>query len=126
MSAFTEFTSYERVVGTRKLYQLTDVLPWWGGKENGLGPVQIPEGTTFDISVPRVLECVLSPHDPEVLTASAIHDYFLNNGYDAPFAAGEFRRACRALGSSRFKAWALFYAVLIWTTVLAPIVGKFK
>ena len=124
MSAFTEFTDYDRVAGTRKLYQLNDDLPWNVGKEDGLGPVQIKEGTKFDISVPRWLEWAQSPHDKQVLLASAVHDYFLNNGYDIPFAAGEFRRACRALGCGRLKAWRLFYAVLFYTTVVRGIQGK--
>ncbi|MEM1375862.1 MAG: DUF1353 domain-containing protein [Pseudomonadota bacterium] len=114
MSAFTDFDDYERVAGTRKTYVIGSDLVWEIGKKGSGHFVTVKAGTTFDISAPRWLEWAQSPHDPQVLKAAAVHDQHSREGYDIPFASAEFRRACEALGSSRAKAWRLFWATFIY------------
>ncbi len=115
MSNFTKFKSFSKVPGTYKTYQLDDKLSWNIGSKSSSWLLDIPTGRTFDISVPKWLEWVQSPHDRSVLLAAAIHDELLNLGHDQAFASAEFRRAAIAGGTAKLKAWVLFFATLIWT-----------
>lgn len=126
MSAFTAFTAYERVIGTRKRHVLLDDLLWEIGARGSGWVLTVPTGYTFDISVPRWLEWVLSPVDRRVLLAAAIHDRLLELGHDVAFASSEFRRAVRALGVNPIFAMALFTSTLIWTAIGRKIAGNTK
>lgn len=126
MSAFTAFTAYERVTGTRKRHVLRDDLLWEiGARGSGWVPT-VPAGYTFDISVPRWLEWLLSPFNRRVLLAAAIHDRLLELGHDVAFASSEFRRAVRALGVHPIPAMVLFLSTLIWTAIGREIAGDAK
>jgi hypothetical protein len=115
MSAFTDFEAFSRLPGTRTLYSLDGPLTWEVGKRGSGWTLNIPAGTTFDISVPRFLEWAQSPHDRRVLLAAAVHDELMRQGCDRPFASGEFRRACMARGVPCAFAWALYFATLLAT-----------
>ncbi|MEZ5878969.1 MAG: DUF1353 domain-containing protein [Tepidamorphaceae bacterium] len=103
----------------------------------------------FDLSVPWWLQWALSPHNRVWLPAAAVHDYMLETGCDAFFAAGEFRRAVQAridrATADRIKqliargwperlagawcwitrdrrVWPASIGVLIWTVLKLPSV----
>ena len=119
MSKFNTFDAFEHVQGTYKKYRLTDTLEWSIGKKNSGWVLDIPEGTTFDISVPRVLEFITNPHDARLLPCAAVHDVLLERGFDKAFASAEFRRAAKARGIGTTKAWMLFLSTLVWTAILS-------
>ena len=116
MSAFTNFQAYGLILETRKLYQLGADLHWECGRKGSGFWLTIKDGTTFDVSVPRWLEWAQSPYDRRVLLAAAVHDELLRQGFDRPFASGEFRRALIALGTAEWWAWALYFATLFATS----------
>lgn len=114
MSAFSEFDGFVPFeVGTT--YVLTSHLGWDIGRKGSPWFLIIVSGNVFDLTVPRGLRWLQSPHDRQLLPAAAVHDELLKRGHDRPFAAAEFRRAARARGVGPWKAWALFLAVLAWT-----------
>ena len=115
MSAFTKFDHFERDPSTRTKYVLTKELVWDIGAKGSGWQLVIPAGTKFDISVPRVLEWALNPHDKKVLLAAAVHDELLIRGHDAAFSSSEFRRAAVARGCSHMWAWVLFLTTFMWT-----------
>lgn len=117
MSDFTNFENFEHVADSYKIYRLKSPLIWDIGAEGSNWRLEIAKGSTFDISVPRLLEWVLSPHDRRVLPAAAVHDELLRRGFDIVFASAEFRRAIIARGLNRLWAWLLFFATLIWTAL---------
>jgi hypothetical protein len=122
--SFTKFTAYRRI-GKSKKYILEEDLYWDIGKKNSGYPLKIEKGTVFDISVPRLLEFIQSPHDKKVLLGAAIHDELLKRDFDVPFASSEFRRSCIARGSNSAKAWMLFYTTLGYTSINRYIKRKF-
>jgi hypothetical protein len=56
-----------------------------------------------------------SRHDPELLRASAFHDYWLSLDVDRAVAAARTRIIARVDGASAQKSWRVFFAVLFWT-----------
>lgn len=114
MSAFTTFSAFSRL-GDTDTYRLDAPLVWHVGAKDSGWELVIPTGTTFDITLPFYARPFLSPHDPQVLPAAAVHDELLKRGFDPAFAAAEFRRALKARGSSSLWGWTLFAATLLWT-----------
>lgn len=112
---FSTFEDFALVAGERKLYVLQSDLCWNVGKKDSGYLLELPLGTTFDISIPRLFEWLLNPHDRRVLLAAALHDELLRRGFDIGFASAEFRRAAIARHYPGWKAWGLFGATLIWT-----------
>ncbi|MDB2384199.1 DUF1353 domain-containing protein, partial [bacterium] len=90
MSKFTEFDQFEQVEGTRTQYRLTGDLVWEIGAKGSGWLLVTDAGTVFDISVPRWLEWLQSPHDKRVLLGAAIHDELGELGHDVAFASAEF------------------------------------
>jgi hypothetical protein len=88
---------------------------WEIGRKGSGKPEIIPVGFEFDFSVPRLLEWLVDPHDADNLAAAALHDWLLDDGYDRPFSASEFRRVLVARGVKSAKAWVKYFAVLFWT-----------
>lgn len=117
MSRFTYFEDFDLVEGSRKLYQLNGSICWEVGALDSGWELTIPEGTIFDISVPRALEWIQNPHDRAVLLAAAVHDELLKHGHDVAFASSEFRRAAMSRGCSTRRAWLLFTTTLLWTAI---------
>jgi hypothetical protein len=102
-------------------YILTAPLVWAIGQKHSTWLLTVAENEVFDLSVPPGLRWLQSPHDRKLLPAAAVHDELLKRGFDRPFAAAEFRRAARARGVRPWRAWALFFAVLAWTS--RPVSG---
>ena len=75
----------------------------------------LPEGMTFDLSVPRWLSWVLSPHNRAWLPAAAVHDELLRRGHDAAFAAAEFHRAVKTRAPDDWRRKLAFIGVLVKT-----------
>ncbi len=118
MSNFSTFNAFTRAIETRTDYMLGEKLVWDIGAKGSGWPLIITTGFRFNISVPRLLEWLLSPHNRRILPAAAIHDVLLNRGHDKAFASSEFRRACIARGVHPAFAWVLFFATLIKTQFL--------
>lgn len=117
MSMFTKCQDFYLVPGERTRYRLECDIVWEIGAPNSGWLLHIEKGTEFDISVPRWLEWLQSPHDRRVLLGAAIHDELLLKNLDAVFASAEFHRAIRARHTPPVRAWILFFVTLIWTVV---------
>ena len=113
MSDFTSFDNFELVSGNT--YVMGDTVTWDIGVQDSGWVLELTKGFEFDLSVPRCLEWVLSPHNRQILLASAVHDKLLLDGHDPAFASSEFRRACVARGVNVYLAWVLFLATFMWT-----------
>jgi len=125
MSDFSRFEDFELVEGDT--YRLTAPLVWHVGAKTLPFRLEIPAGTTFDLSVPWWLTWVLSRHDRIWLPAAAVHDVLLREGGDSWFAAAEFRRTAEARvrraikdGKIRldWRPWPASLGVWLWTVVL--------
>jgi len=82
-------------------YITTKPLGWEvGRKGSGLWLV-VPPHYPFDVSVPRALRWLFSPHNPRFLKAAALHDFALVDGWDRVSAAAAFSEALRASGVRR-------------------------
>lgn len=114
--SFKEFDHFIKRANTRRYYILLSPLAWDIGKKSSGWTLTMPAQTTFNLSVPKAFEWLISSHDRQLLPAACVHDELLRLGFDKPFAAAEFRRACTARGVKPLKAWALFFATLFWTS----------
>ena len=74
----------------------------------------VPKDFKFEVSVPRGLRWVLSPHNPKYLKAAAIHDHMLERGWDRPTAGGVFQAALKVSGVGSTKRLTMFFAVTLW------------
>lgn len=126
MADFSKFNEYCLVDGQRTKYCTTGLAYWEVGKEGSGWVLDLPIGTQFDISVPRFLEWAQSPHDEMVLPAALVHDVLLERGFDPAFASSEFRRVLRSGGASTFKQWHLYFATLLWTIAIRPLMNYFS
>ena len=77
-----------------------------------------PKGFVFQVSVPRCLEWLISPHDPEWLWIARRHDTRLHlHGWPAGKAAWAFLDDAKTrLTQRRWIAYPAFAGVYIWTT----------
>lgn len=116
MSQATEFSDYKLNSGIT--YSLTSELMWDIGIKDSGWQLVIPESFSFDISIPKALWWLVSPHHEPWLLASCIHDRLLNEGFDRSFAAGEWYRAAKAMEKYDDKSWLVlgaYYAIVLWT-----------
>ena len=74
----------------------------------------VPSGFEFDVSIPRGLRFILSPHNPKYLKAAAIHDHMLKANWDRPTAGGVFQAALKVSGVSSSTRLTMFFAVTLW------------
>jgi len=114
---FSQFDDFSLLDNSRKFYVLDKPLVWDIGMKGSGWSLEVPAGIIFDISVPRCLEWILSPHDKRILLAALVHDVLLRRGHDAAFSSSEFRRAAIARGVNGSFAWMLFFATLIWAVL---------
>lgn len=86
-----------------------------GVKGSGLR-VTIPAGYVTDLaSVPRWLWWFLAPYDPQYAAAAVLHDYLRSwAGFDPLTAHTTFLDALMILGVERWKAMAMFLAVVVF------------
>lgn len=119
MSAVKDFTGVVPIAGTRKRYGYRDVFSWEVFSKGSGFFLVVPsyKEYDFDVSVPKFLEWLVSPHDPILVIASGVHDRMLELGYDEAAASAEFRRVLVAFGYPRFKAWRMFTYTLAVTAI---------
>lgn len=88
-----------------------------GLKGSGL-TVTVPKGFVTDLaSVPRWLWWLFAPHDPQYAAAAVLHDYLRSwADFDPVTAHAIFLDALLILGVARWKAVAMFAAVLIFNS----------
>ena len=86
-----------------------------GLKGSGL-TVTVPAGFITDLtSVPRWLWWLLPPYDPQYAAAAVLHDYLRSwAGFDPLTAHTTFLDALTILGVERWKALAMFLAVVVF------------
>ncbi|WEK04570.1 MAG: DUF1353 domain-containing protein [Candidatus Devosia phytovorans] len=86
-----------------------------GLKGSGL-LVTVPAGYVTDLaSVPRWLWWFLPPFEPQYAAAAVLHDYLLTwSGFDRLTAHTTFLDALKILCVERWKATAMFLAVVIY------------
>ncbi len=114
MSAYTDHAGPIEVTQLEGIrFRLERELIWRIGHIDG--PVyRVPEGFTFDVSVPRFLRWLFSPHDRRMLKAAALHDHMLESGWSRITAAAEFHNALKADGVGAARRLAMLMAVLLW------------
>lgn len=117
MSNFSTFDDFAPIAPGSLLYDMRSSCVWDIGKRGSGWSLELKPGRTFDISVPKWLRWLLSPHDRNVLMAARVHDELLEEGFDQAFASSEFRRALKVRGMSVGQSWVLFVATLLWTTL---------
>lgn len=95
-------------------YITTDQIAWQiGAPKSGLWLV-VPQGFRFDVSIPRWLHWILSPHDPRYLIAAALHDYAIHElGWGRVTAAAPFSEALKAENLGRLHRLAMVLAVIV-------------
>jgi hypothetical protein len=122
--SFSTFDNFKFVEGADKTYELTEDLVWEIGKKGSGLYLYLNKGTQFDITVPKGLQWLQSPHDRILLLAALVHDELLERGFDNAFASSEFRRAAIARGKNSVYAWLLFFLTLAWTEVKSISIYK--
>lgn len=113
MSSLTDLKDWTRPLEGIK-YQTTREATWEVAFKGSAWWVVVPPGFRFDISVPRGLRWIISPHDPRYHPAACLHDYLLVSGWDRVRAAAEFHLALQATGIPRLPRLALFLAVAVY------------
>lgn len=80
--------------------------------------ITVPEGFETDLaSVPRWLWWLIAPHDPQYAAAAVLHDYLCDwAGFDLMTAHAIFLDALLILGVDRWKATAMYLAVVIFNS----------
>lgn len=112
MSSYTDSFGVIHLDGVR--YLLTAKLHWdIGAKGSGL-TYRIGSGFVFDVSIPRILQWLFSPHDRRFLKAAALHDHMLEAGWSRAESAAVFHEALKADGVPRWKRMAMFLAVALY------------
>lgn len=88
-----------------------------GVKGSGL-TIIVPAGFSTDLaSVPRWLWWLFAPFDPRCAAAAVLHDYLRSwSGFDPMTAHTLFLDAMLILGVERWKATAMFLAVVIFNS----------
>ncbi|WP_019998779.1 DUF1353 domain-containing protein [Aureimonas ureilytica] len=113
MSAYTDSPAlFERLDGIR--YRVLVPITWEIGKKGSGWAFTVLAGTVFDVSIPRPLWWVFSPHDRRFLKAAALHDELLIAGIDRVTAAGAFNEALKADGVSAARRLAMTAAVAFY------------
>lgn len=113
MSAYTEVASvFERLDGTR--YRVVIPIRWEMGRVDSGWWFDVPTGFEFDVSIPKPLWWIFSPHDRRFLKAAALHDELLRSGVDRVTAAGAFNEALKADGVSSARRLAMTAAVAFY------------
>ena len=111
MSAYTSHAGAVRVSGI--VYKLTEPMLWRIGHKDG--PIYVvPEGFTFDVSVPRLLRLLFDPHRADFHKAAALHDHMLQSGWSRITAGAEFHNALKADGVGAITRLVMFLAVVLW------------
>lgn len=112
MSAFTEQTDWHEKQGAG--YITTAPLDWEVGRKGSGLWLRVPVGTFFDVSVPRFVHWLFSPHDARYRKAAALHDYALADGWDRVSAAAAFADALKAGGVGRLERLTMVFGVIVW------------
>lgn len=108
MSKATQYDDYIHVYKNK--YKLGSNLVWEIGLLGSGWELTVPKDFEFDISVPKWLQWLISPHHRAWFLGSAIHDYLLKNGFDRGFAAGEWYRGARAMREKDSLRWLVLVA----------------
>lgn len=88
-------------------YETTAPVIWAG--------ITVPAQYRFNVSIPRPLWWLLSPHNPRYLRAACLHDYALHKlHWGRVRAAAPFSEALRAEGLGRVHRLAMVLAVIVW------------
>ena len=113
MSDFTKGEDWcVRLRGTK--YLSSEPISFELGKLGSNFTYVVPSGFEFDVSIPRGLRLILSPHNPKYLKAAAIHDHMLSAGWDRPTAGGVFQAVLKVSGVGSITRLSMFFAVTLW------------
>lgn len=106
MSDFTRTKNWYEKRG--EIYVTTKPVIWGIGTKGSGFQLVIPEGTPFDVSIPKWVWSLFDRHDPKYFKAALVHDVLLRKGWSRLTAGGEFHRALVATKVSvrtRFLFW---------------------
>ena len=96
-------------------YRTTAPIDWGIGSPSSKIRITIEAGRTFDVSVPRGLRWLVSPHAPQYRLAGLIHDELLHvHNWTRIRAGGEFHDALRAAGTPPATALAMWLVVSVF------------
>lgn len=114
MSKFTDLKNwYLPLTGID--YITVKEVPWEVGRKGSNLWLIVPDGYTFNVSIPRCLWWLLSPQDPRFLAAACLHDYALHvETWDRVSAAAGFSDALKAMGVGRWTRLAMVLSVIAY------------
>ncbi len=112
MSEFTKSTITFTYIGGIE-YKTDQELTWHIGHLDGPKYV-IPKDYIFDVSIPRALYWLYSPHQQTFLKAAAIHDHMLEAGWDRITAGAAFHEALKSDGVHKYRRLTMWLAVSLW------------
>ena len=113
MSNFTQKSNWYKQISKYK-YITTQELSWEIGTLGSGLLLIVPKNFQFDISVPKYLQWALSPNNPKVLKAAALHDYALDLGWDRVSAAAVFHGGLTSQKINKWYRLLLTISVLVW------------
>lgn len=90
--------------GGSRGYMTTAQIDWPIGRKGSQHIETIPKGFEFESSVPRVLQWLWSPHDPNFLLSACVHDWLIEAGYDLDFCDSQWLAAARKSKASKVKS----------------------
>lgn len=115
MSAFTDLQDWYRPHPVNPYYETTKVVCWEIGTKGSDMWIEVPVNYRFDVSVPRCLWWLLSPHDVRFHKGACLHDYALHElGWERVSAAAAFSEALRATGVPRLLRLVMVFSVIAW------------
>ncbi len=113
MSLYTKAdVEFDHVSGIK--YASRFPIVWNIGRVDSGLTVIVPPGFVFDVSIPRWLRWLISPHEKKFFKAAALHDRLLKEGWTRIAAGAVFHDALRADGVPAWLAIIMWLAVSLW------------
>ena len=113
MSTYTKAIDWCVPVGGI-LYKSIKPLTWEIGTLGSGLSVTIPEGSVFDVSIPKGLRWLFNPHNQHYLKAAALHDEMLRRGWSRITAGAEFHEALKSDGVTLWRRLSMWLAVSLF------------
>lgn len=115
MSQFTNLEDWKIKSEVGNYYVTTKQVSWEIGKKGSGLWLRVSKGYKFDVSIPKVLQWLLSPHDERFLKAAALHDWALHvENWDRVSSAAAFSEALRAKNVGTLTRLTMVLSVIIW------------
>lgn len=105
----------KHVTGTYYVTTSPLVMDVGGNGGQGLMSVIVPAGFKFNVTVPKPLRWLISPHDKRLLRAAAFHDYALYRlKWSREMAAAPFGHELRKENFGKVRRLVMVLGVITW------------